>query len=153
MIRVANKDDLEAVYRLMRQLSDHDFTREQFAACYRHNLKGNCIVVYEEDGDVYGCGVLSIHYPMHFSRKNAEIVNLIVEANVRNRGIGKMILNELERIATENECARIEVASNKRRTDAHRFYIREGFADTHIKMTKEIHRCSKRFIIFQRLKC
>ena len=138
MIRMAINDDSEAVYRLIRQLSDHEFTKEQFEACYRHNLKGNYIMVYEEDGGVYGCGVLSIQYPLHFSDKKAEIVNLIVAANVRNRGIGKMILDELERIAADNGCVRIEVASNRRRTDAHRFYIREGFADTHIKLTKEI---------------
>ena len=136
MIRAAAKNDLDAVYRLMRQLSNHDFTKEQFEACYHHNLDSSYIVVYEENGCVYGCGVLSIHYPLHFSQKKAEIVNLIVDANARSQGVGKKILHELEKIAATNDCVRIEVASNNRRTDAHRFYIREGFENTHHKFTK-----------------
>ena len=136
MIRAASKNDLDAVYGLILQLSDHDFTKVQFESCYHHNLDGNHILVYEENGCVYGCGVLSIQYPLHFSRKKAEIINLIVDANARSRGIGKKILHELVRIAAQNDCVRIEVASNSRRTDAHRFYIREGFDDTHLKLTK-----------------
>ena len=136
MIRAAAKNDLDAVYCLMQQLSSHDFTKEQFESCFQQNLDSSYIMVYEEDGCVNGCGVLNIQYPLHFSQKKAEVVNLIVDANARGKGIGKKILHELVRIAALNDCVRIEVASNRRRTDAHRFYIREGFDDTHLKLTK-----------------
>jgi len=138
MIRAAIKDDLDAVYGLMRQLSRHEFTKEQFESCYLHSLESNdtYILVNEENTCICGCGVLSIHYPLHFSRKAAEIVNLIVDENARGRGIGKDLLAELEKVAHDNGCICIEVASSKQRIDAHRFYVREGFINDHYKLTK-----------------
>ena len=139
MIRAAVKDDLEAVYGLMLQLSWHDFTKEQFESCYFYNLENNHIIVHEQDKHVCGCGVLSVSYHLHFSRKTAEIVNLVVDVNARGCGIGKELLAALEQIAADNDCACIKLDSAKHRSDAHRFYAREGFACNHYKFTKELN--------------
>ena len=136
MIRPAKWRDMEAIRGLMRQLSRHEFTDEMFKACYLHNLKHKHILVYEEADCVRGCGILAIHYMMHYSRKSAEIVNLIVDESARGRGIGKALLDEFERIAIENGCVSIEADSGKHRVDAHRFYYREGFVCEHYKFTK-----------------
>jgi len=136
MIRTAMKNDLEGVYALMRQLSRHDFTNEQFEDCYLYNLENNHILVYEQDKKIYGCGILSIYYPLDYSRKVAEIVELIVDEDVRSRGIGKKLLKFLEQIAINNECVCLSLDSGKPRADAHRFYKREGFINTHYKFTK-----------------
>lgn len=138
MIRTATKDDLEAVYGLIRQLSYHDFTKDQFESCYSCNLENSHILVCEQNKCIYGCGVLSIHYHLHFSRKTAEVVNLIVNENSRNRGIGKELLASLEQVAADNGCVCIEIASGNQREAAHRFYKREGFASTHCKLTKAL---------------
>ncbi|MCL1829479.1 MAG: GNAT family N-acetyltransferase [Oscillospiraceae bacterium] len=136
MIRPAVKSDVDAVYRLMRQLSRHDFTKEQFEDCYLYNLEKGRVLVYEEGNIVCGCAVFAIHYHLHFSCKTAEIINLIVDEHARNRGIGKELLTALEQIAKDNGCVRVEVDSGKHREAAHRFYEREGFASTHYKLTK-----------------
>jgi len=94
--------------------------------------------VCEENKSICGCGILSIHYPLHFSRKSAEIVNLIVDANFRNRGIGKKLLASLEQIAVSRGCVCVKLDSGKQREDAHRFYYREGFVNDHYKFTKEL---------------
>ena len=138
MIRAASKDDLDAVYELMKQLSRHDFTKEQFESCYFYNLENNHILVHEQDKHICGCGVLNISYHLHFSRKTAEIVNLVVDVNARSCGIGKELLASLEQIAIDNGCVCIELDSAKHREDAHRFYEREGYASTHYKLTKEL---------------
>ena len=138
MIRTATKGDLEAVYGLMRQLSRHCFTKKQFEACYFYNLENNRVLVCEENKNICGCAVLNIHYSLHFSRKTAEIVNLIVDESARSRGIGKELLASLEQIAADNDCVCIELGSGKQRSDAHRFYAREGFACNHYKFTKEL---------------
>jgi len=138
VIRTATKGDLDAVYGLIRQLSRHHFTKEQFESCYLYNLENNRILVCEENKSIRGCGVLSIHYPLHFSRKSAEVVSLIVDANSRNRGIGKKLLVSLEQIAASHGCACIKLDSGKQREDAHRFYCREGFVNDHYKFTKEL---------------
>ena len=138
MIRVADRGDVEAVYRLIRQLSHHDFTKEQFENCFFDTIEEGRVLVYETENLVCGCLVFAIHYPLQFSRKTAEIVNLIVDENSRNCGIGKRLIDSFERIAIENDCVRIDVASANRRKDAHRFYEREGFLFTHHKFTKEL---------------
>ena len=138
IIRTATKDDVDAVYGLIRQLSRHYFTKEQFESCYFHNLENNHILVYEENRCIYGCGILSIYYHLHFSRKSAEIVNLVVDANFRCRGIGKKLLASLEQIAASHGCACVKLDSDKQREDAHRFYYREGFVNGHYKFTKEL---------------
>jgi len=138
VIRTATKDDSESLYGLMRQLSRYEFTREQFESCYRYNLENYHVLVFEQNNHVCGCGILSIHYLLHFSCKTAEIVEIIVDENARNRGIGRELLAALEQIAVGNGCVRIELDSGKHRMDAHRFYEREGFESTHFKFTKEL---------------
>ena len=139
MIRKAEKSDLDAIYGLMKQLSRHEFTQRQFEDCYTHNIEKGCVLVYEKDNRIIcGCAVFAIHYPLHFSCKTAEIVNLIVDENSRGGGIGKELLAAIEQIALDNGCICIEVASGKHREAAHRFYEREGFVCGHIKLRKEL---------------
>jgi len=139
MIRKAGSADLDAVYGLMKQLSRHEFTQKQFEDCYNHNIEKGCVLVYEKDNrTVCGCAVFAIHYPLHYSRKTAEIVNLIVDENSRGGGIGKELLEAIEQIASGNGCVCIEVASGKHREAAHRFYEREGFVCDHYKLKKKL---------------
>ena len=138
MVRLAKKEDCNQVFELMRQLSSHPFTENEFEECFRYNLENNYILVYEQFQSVLGCGILSIDYPLHFSSKRAEIVNLIVDIDARCKGIGKMLLATLEEIADEKGCVQIEVASGKQREDAHKFYFREGYSGTHYKLVKKL---------------
>jgi len=137
-IRAATKDDLEQVYGLIRQLSRYEFTKEQFEPCYLHNLENNHVLVCEKDKTICGLGVLSIHYILNYSRKSAEIVELVVDEKHRSKGTGKILLAALEKIAIDGGCVRIDVSSSKKRESAHRFYEREGFASTHYKFSKEL---------------
>ena len=136
MIRIATKDDIDAVYGLIKQLSSHEFTKEQFNDCYLYNTQKGQVLVYEKDHTISGCIVYNIHYYLHFSRKSAEIVNLVVDESARGRGIGKELLVSFEQIAADLGCVCLEVDSGKHREAAHRFYMREGFVCNHVKLTK-----------------
>ena len=136
MIRIATKDDMDDVYGLIKQLSSHEFTKKQFEDCYLYNLERGQVLVYEKDNVISGCLVYNIHYYLHFSRKSAEIVNLVVDENVRGHGVGKKLLVFFEQIAVDLGCVCLEVDSGKHREAAHRFYMREGFSFKHYKFTK-----------------
>ena len=136
MIRIATNDDMDAVYKLIKQLSSHEFTKEQFNDCYLYNIVKGQVLVYEKNNIISGCIVYNIHYYLHFSRKSAEIVNLVVDESVRGHGIGKKLLAFFERIAVDLDCVYLEVDSGKHREAAHRFYMREGFVFKHYKFTK-----------------
>lgn len=75
-------------------------------------------------------------------RKNAgasaecrETEELVVAACARGEGVGKELLQRAISIARAGGCEIIELSSNSARTDAHRFYEREGFKRTHVKLT------------------
>ena len=138
MIRPAMEKDHAAALHLMLQLSSHPFTKEQFRECYLYHLNHHTVLICEQAGVVCGLGVLSIHYPLHFSGKCAEIDNLIVDETVRGQGVGKELLSAMEQIAIAHGCVRLEVSSGRWRKDAHRFYQREGFENTHLKLTKPL---------------
>jgi len=136
MIRPATKDDMCAVYELIRQLSTHDFSKAQFIDCYLNNIERGQVLVYEKGFIVCGCLVFNIHYYLHFSRKSAEIVNIVVDKNLRGQGIGKELLAFFEQLALEKGCICLEADSGRHREAAHRFYLREGFLLNHYKFTK-----------------
>ena len=138
MIRKAVITDFDAVYGLMKQLSHSEFTMEQFERCYIYNINKGKVLVYERDNTVCGCAVFDIHFRLHFSCKSLEIVNLIVDENNRGCGVGKELLKFMEHISFDNDCICIEVASDKQRDAAHRFYEQEGFVCSHYKLRKEL---------------
>jgi GNAT superfamily N-acetyltransferase len=57
----------------------------------------------------------------------AEINGLVVDQNVRSRGIGKMLLDSAEQWARSVGCDAISVRSNVKRDRAHRFYRKNGY--------------------------
>ncbi|MFM7327918.1 MAG: GNAT family N-acetyltransferase [Bacteroidota bacterium] len=77
-------------------------------------------------------GVISIHFIPQLALKGdfARISYFVVEANHRSQGIGSAIEQELERLARERGCDRIEVHCHTRRTDAHRFYLAAGYEES-----------------------
>ena len=52
--------------------------------------------------------------------------DLVTDAVHRSRGIGRALLHHLERHAKDMECDVLALDSGTQRTDAHRFYFREG---------------------------
>lgn len=138
MIRVAQLEDAKEVFHLVQQLESDTFTLEEFMGAYLHNLQYHEVYVYEVDHQVVGLASLVIYYPLHHGGKMAEIGELIDDKKMRGQGIGKKLLNKLILLAMKEKCKGIELASNQKRVDAHRFYQREGFINTHYKLTMKL---------------
>ncbi|MGH8163434.1 MAG: GNAT family N-acetyltransferase, partial [Rhodanobacteraceae bacterium] len=60
---------------------------------------------------------------------NVELAGLIVDENRRGAGVGVALLRAVEAWARENGFSELVVRSNVIRTHAHRFYLREGYAE------------------------
>lgn len=56
--------------------------------------------------------------------------------DVRGQGIGATLMRHIEERARRRGAARIQLTSNARRTDAHRFYTRLGYTPSHVGMKK-----------------
>ena len=57
-------------------------------------------------------------------------------SDLRGRGIGAQLMSVIEDEARRRGAARIQLTSNRRRADAHRFYERLGYEPTHVGMKK-----------------
>lgn len=57
----------------------------------------------------------------------ADVAALVVDDKHRGHGIGRLLLQEAEKWAKRNGVKLIRIRSNAKRTEAHRFYNREGY--------------------------
>ncbi|MDR3055202.1 MAG: GNAT family N-acetyltransferase [Zoogloeaceae bacterium] len=53
--------------------------------------------------------------------------DLVVDAACRSQGVGKALILWLENLARNHQCDALTLTSGVQRSDAHRFYFREGF--------------------------
>jgi GNAT superfamily N-acetyltransferase len=130
-IRKATVNDSDAIADLLDQLDYPDtlgFLPEKIAritACPEDEL-----LVYELDNKVVA--FISFHFITTIGLKGdiARINFFCVDKGYRSKGIGREMIEHCTRLANERKCDRIEVHSHSRRTDAHRFYYREGYVES-----------------------
>lgn len=90
-------------------------------------------IVCERDGAIVGTMQLSITPGLSrrgMSRMNIEGVR--VSSAARSGGIGKEMITWAIQHARELGCGLVELTTDKSRTDAHRFYDRLGFEQSHL---------------------
>ena len=61
----------------------------------------------------------------------AQLEAVRVRADLRSRGIGDALVRGAVEEARRRGCALVQLTTDKRRTDAHRFYARLGFTASH----------------------
>jgi GNAT superfamily N-acetyltransferase len=64
--------------------------------------------------------------------------DLVTDAGHRSTGVGAALLAHLDDRARAFGCRVVELDSGHQRTDAHRFYLREGFADVSRHFRREV---------------
>ena len=93
---------------------------------------GNEILVGERDGHVVACLQLTIIPGLsHCGMTRALIENVRVLSRLRGQGIGTQFLSFAEARARASGCRLVELTSSKSRLDAHRFYERLGYRQSH----------------------
>ena len=84
------------------------------------------VLVATLDGELVGlCTVYDELESVRFGRR-VWVEDLAVHPDHRSRGIGKQLLDEARRWARSRGASHLELDSADARTDAHRFYEREG---------------------------
>jgi GNAT superfamily N-acetyltransferase len=97
------------------------------------------LVVAELDGRVIGCFQLS--FIPGLSRRGAwraQIESVRIDSAVRGRGAGQAMMEWAIAKARARGCALVQLTTDKRRPDAHRFYARLGFVASHEGMKLEL---------------
>ena len=92
----------------------------------------NELVVGELDGRVVACAQLTFVPTISRGATTRMIVEAVrVDPALRSGGIGAQLMAEAHRRGNERGCALAQLTSDKRRDDAHRFYRRLGYAQSH----------------------
>ncbi len=118
---VEGKEDASAVGAYAAALAEIDAT------------PGCRVLVAELDGTVVGvCQLIVFRHLQHRGGRCAEIESMHVHPDHRGTGIGARLLAAAVASARASGCYRVQLTSDRLRSDAHRFYGREGFEPSHV---------------------
>lgn len=137
-IRGAVEADAAEISRLLTMLG-HATTAEQVRARWgAWEAEGNAaLVAAAPDGRLLGLATLHRTAVLHRPRPVGRVTALVVDAAVRGQGIGRTLMAAAERWLAGAGCGMVEITSNVRRTDAHAFYERLGYAHTGRRFVKQ----------------
>ena len=91
-----------------------------------------------DDEKLIGYCSLTIKNNLWMLANLGNVDELVVDSEYRNQGIGRRLMSEIEKIAKNHECKRLELDSAFHRTIAHEFYERLGFEKRAYLFSKEI---------------
>jgi GNAT superfamily N-acetyltransferase len=139
VLRQATAADIPAIVRLLaddelgqnRESGDERVYAAAFADIERD--PNNMIFVIDMDGAVAGCAQFTIIRGLgRRAVTRGQIESVRVASSHRGQGLGRWFMEELIEAARRHGCGLVQLTSDTRRADAHRFYASLGFAASHI---------------------
>ncbi|MEO5690517.1 MAG: GNAT family N-acetyltransferase [Burkholderiaceae bacterium] len=132
-VRVATRADVGVVVELIRDLAVYEHL-EHLATATPARLdvalfgdKPTCeCLIGEQDGEPVGFALYFHNFSTFLCRKGLYLEDLFVRPTARGTGMGKLLLQQLARIAVERDCGRFEWSVLDWNVDAQAFYQRMG---------------------------
>jgi GNAT superfamily N-acetyltransferase len=135
IVRTAAADDAPQLVALIGLL-DHQVTlagvRERLV-----NAGMPTLVAVEGDTVIGLCG-LHLMTAIHREQPVGRVTILVVAEARRGKGIGRLLIEAAERTLADAGCGLIEVTSNDRLVEAHRFYRAMGYDRTSQRFAKPL---------------
>ena len=144
VFRTARREDLPQIVRLLaedplgaqRERYEEPLQQAYLDAFERMSRQpDNRILLAVDDREVVGCLQLTIIAGL--SRQGlarAQIEGVRVAQDRRGSGIGEGLMRQAIEIARAEGCGLVQLTTDRRRADAHRFYERLGFVASHLGM-------------------
>jgi GNAT superfamily N-acetyltransferase len=85
------------------------------------------VIVADYEGEVLGFIALHALPRFEHSDRVVRVMALVVDAGVRDRGVGHMLMEEAERVGRELDAAFVEVTAGHHRADARHLYESLGY--------------------------
>lgn len=83
----------------------------------------------DQGPDVLGLVGVTFTPRLESDRWWAQIVALVVDSRARRQGVGRILLEHVEGLATQAGCDAIMINSSRARASAQRFYLQAGYRD------------------------
>jgi ribosomal protein S18 acetylase RimI-like enzyme len=136
-VREATAEDAEAVYSLAGELATtvgdspppFEDVRERFLELLEEP-RARVLVAEGEDGGVVGVASLWIKPDLAHGDTVVEVPTLVVTEGSRREGVGKLLMEEVRGLASENEANLIELVATTSNVAAREFYRALGFVET-----------------------
>ncbi|MCL1844329.1 MAG: GNAT family N-acetyltransferase [Defluviitaleaceae bacterium] len=130
IIRELTPSDLREAYPLVRQLRPHLSEGEFIETATEMISQGYTpVALFDGAGDgekisAYAgyAELLNLYYGRHIW-----IYELVVDENERGKGLGKILLSHIEKIACEKKLNCIALSSGVQKESAHRFYAKNEY--------------------------
>lgn len=138
IIRRATEADLDVVYGMICELESQQLDKDAFSEVYLRNLNNPDIAYFLADVAERTVGMISCHIQglLHHAALVAEIQEMFVFADYRSQRIGETLMTRIVQHAVQEGAIQLEVTSRATREAAHRFYEREGFIKSHVKLVR-----------------
>ena len=130
IIRDIQFNDIDEVWKLLNQLSLEEVKKDDKITIW-NNFNGIGIVI-EYNGKIIGYGSIVLESKIR-GRKSAQIEDLVIDENCREKGIGQLLVNELCKRANSLNAYRISLFCKK---ELITFYEKNGFKVNNVVMKK-----------------
>lgn len=138
LVRAATPADADAIAIMIAELGYSVTTDEVVTRLGSIDDAGQAVLVAEMDGEVVGCLSTSTMVVLHRPAPVGRISMMVVDERHRSRGIGAQMVSAAEELLASKGCQLVEVTSNLRRVDAHRFWERVGYERTSARFARQV---------------
>ncbi len=136
-VREATAEDVEIIHALAGELAgvvgDSSPTLEAVQARLSELLeepRARVLVAEDEGGAVVGMASLWIKPDLAHGDTVVEVPTLVVAEGSRREGVGKLLMEEIQGLAAENDAHLIELVATRENASARNFYKSLGFVET-----------------------
>ncbi|MPR35671.1 GNAT family N-acetyltransferase [Salmonirosea aquatica] len=139
LIRPACPADVEVLYTMLCDLENEMLDKEHFVKIFLKNLENQNVSYFIAELDRQSVGMASCHVQLllHHAAPVGEIQEMYVKPELRSQGIGQRLVEAVKTFSHQRGADQLEVTSNQIRRDTHRFYEREGFIKSHVKLVRK----------------
>ncbi len=92
------------------------------------------------DGQVLGLLALHLCRMLQYASPIVRVTALVVDAQARRRGMGKLLMEHAERMGSAAGCEFVELTSAMDRAEAHAFYRSIGYEPSSLRFRKPLVR-------------